>query len=186
MGRAHMRRHLCLRVPACARVCVPACVCLCRVSCVRARVFTSVTSVCTARTPGKAAKGGDSRSISDKPPLCGPLCFQRKMQKVFLHQEEAGDPLSTGPHGGASLSQMESPRPTHLARPSTRSALSPCVPPRPPSGSSKTPASLSSGPLQQLPPCPGTCLFSTGEPCLSPRPWVCWALHRGAFPDHLG
>ena len=28
VGRAHMRRHLCLRVPACARVCVPACVCL--------------------------------------------------------------------------------------------------------------------------------------------------------------
>ena len=67
-----------------------------------------------------------------------------------------------------------------------RSALSPCVPPRPPSGSSKTPASLSSGPLQQLPPCPGTSLFSMGEPCLSPRPGVRWALHRGAVPDHLG
>lgn len=67
-----------------------------------------------------------------------------------------------------------------------RSALSPCVPPRPPSGSSKTPASLSSEPLQQLPPCPGTSLFSMGEPCLSPRPGVRWAIHRGAIPDHLG
>lgn len=104
---------------------VSAFVCMC-VLCVHAHVLACVTCACTAPTPGKAAKGGDSRSISDKPPLCGPLLSQRKMQKVFLHQEESGDPLSARPHGGAPLPQMEGPRPAHPARPSTHSAPSLC------------------------------------------------------------
>ena len=110
-------------------------------------------------------------------PLCGPPCSNSKMQEIFLHQEEAGDPLSAGPHEGASLHWMESPGQPHPARPTT---TQPCLSPCPthqqhrlPFCSLKTPGLTLHRAFAPALSRPAALLCSRwGEPCLSLRPWI--------------
>ena len=131
----------CVRVlGARASASVPAFVCMC-VLCVHAHVLACVMCACTAPTPRKATKGPSQTSL----PSVG-LSFPKGKCRRFSCIRKSLETLSApGPTGEPHFRRWKAPGPPTQQGPAP-ALPPPCVPPRPPSGSSKTPASPSSGP----------------------------------------